>query len=151
MLSYGQSKTANILHAVAVDKRGKPDGIRAFSLHPGTIVDSNFKRYTPPEVLTAFGLVDENGDAVIDPRSLARPSSRARPRRRGARRARSSKASVVCTHRTATSLPSSFRARRSNIEFGSPPLGVMTYAVDTDIAEQLWTASEKLTQVRLAA
>ena len=67
VLSYGQSKTANILHAVALDEPGRDEHIRAFSLHPGTIVDSNFKRYTPPEVLTAFGLVDENGDAVIDP------------------------------------------------------------------------------------
>src|SRR5262245_43584808 len=33
--AYGQSKTANILFALALDQRAKGDGIRAFSLHPG--------------------------------------------------------------------------------------------------------------------
>jgi NAD(P)-dependent dehydrogenase (short-subunit alcohol dehydrogenase family) len=151
VLSYGQSKTANILHAVAVDKRGEADGIRAFSLHPGTIVDSNFKRYTPSEVLTAFGLVDENGDAVIDP----------------AKSRKTVEQGAATTVWCATSpqlddlgglyaqdcdiAPLVVPSEALNIEFGSPPLGVMSYAVDADVAEQLWIASERLTQVRLAA
>jgi NAD(P)-dependent dehydrogenase (short-subunit alcohol dehydrogenase family) len=32
--AYGQSKTANILFAVELDKRGQDAGVRAFSLHP---------------------------------------------------------------------------------------------------------------------
>jgi NAD(P)-dependent dehydrogenase (short-subunit alcohol dehydrogenase family) len=35
--AYGQSKTANALFAVALDKRGHADGIRAFAVHPGGI------------------------------------------------------------------------------------------------------------------
>ena len=35
--AYGQSKTANALFAVALDKRGQAHGIRAFSVHPGGI------------------------------------------------------------------------------------------------------------------
>ena len=151
VLSYGQSKTANILHAVAVDERGRDEHIRAFSLHPGTIVDSNFKRYTPPEVLTAFGLVDENGDAVID------PSKSRKTVEQGAA------TSVWCA--TSPKLdglgglyaqdcdiaPLVEPSEALDIAFGSPPLGVMTYAVDPDIAAQLWAASEKLTHVRLPA
>lgn len=34
-LAYGQSKTANALFAVALDRRGKAEGVRAFSVHPG--------------------------------------------------------------------------------------------------------------------
>ena len=149
VLSYGQSKTANILHAVAVDERGSADGIRAFSLHPGTIVDSNFKRYTSPAALTAFGLVDENGDAVID------PSKSRKTVEQGAA------TSVWCA--TSPQLeglgglyaqdcdiaPLVEPSDALNIEFGSPPPGVMTYAVDPEIATQLWSVSEKLTHVRL--
>jgi len=35
--AYGQSKTANALFAVVLDKRGQAHGIRAFSAHPGGI------------------------------------------------------------------------------------------------------------------
>ena len=149
VLSYGQSKTANILHAVALDRRGAADGIRAFSLHPGTIVDSNFKRFTPPEVLTAFGLVDDDGNALIDP----------------ARSRKTADQGAATTVWCATSprldelgglyaqdcdiAPLVKPSDSLNLSFGSPPLGVMTYAVDPDIAEQLSYVSEKLTHVRL--
>jgi NAD(P)-dependent dehydrogenase (short-subunit alcohol dehydrogenase family) len=35
--AYGQSKTANILFAVALDARAEPHGVRAFAVHPGVI------------------------------------------------------------------------------------------------------------------
>ncbi len=35
MIAYGQSKTANVLFAVALDARGEAHGVRAFSVHPG--------------------------------------------------------------------------------------------------------------------
>jgi NAD(P)-dependent dehydrogenase (short-subunit alcohol dehydrogenase family) len=54
MLSYGQSKTANILFAVEATKRWAGDGITANSLTPGAIA-TNLQRYrggmsTPPEL-----------------------------------------------------------------------------------------------------
>lgn len=36
--AYGQSKTANIMHAVELDRRLRDDGVRAFAIHPGAIV-----------------------------------------------------------------------------------------------------------------
>ncbi|WP_236942778.1 SDR family NAD(P)-dependent oxidoreductase [Ewingella americana] len=39
--AYGQSKTANVLFAVALDRRGKDQRIRAFALHPGGISSTN--------------------------------------------------------------------------------------------------------------
>ncbi len=151
VLSYAQSKTANILFAVVVDERGRADGIRAFSLHPGTIVESNFKRYTPAEVLTAFGLVDENGKAVIDPAKSRKTAEQGAatsvwcatsPQLEGLGGLYAQDCDIAPLVEPSASL---------NLEFGSPPLGVMTYAVDPDIAERLWTASEQLTHVRLAA
>jgi hypothetical protein len=32
-----------------------------------------------------------------------------------------------------------------NMDFGSPPLGVMPHAVDPETAERLWRLSEELT------
>jgi NAD(P)-dependent dehydrogenase (short-subunit alcohol dehydrogenase family) len=37
MLAYGRSKTANILLAVALDKRHRDSGVRAVAVHPGGI------------------------------------------------------------------------------------------------------------------
>ncbi len=50
MIGYGQSKTANILFAVEVDRRYQADHIRAFALHPGAILDTDLGRhFTPAE------------------------------------------------------------------------------------------------------
>ena len=67
--AYGQSKTANILFALALDEGGKADGIRAFSLHPGGIVATGLGKHLSREELRAGGVIDEHGEA--DPRSRA--------------------------------------------------------------------------------
>jgi NAD(P)-dependent dehydrogenase (short-subunit alcohol dehydrogenase family) len=66
-MAYGQSKTANILFALALDERAKTHGVRAFSLHPGSIVGTGLSKYLSPEVLRAAGLVDQAGNPIIDP------------------------------------------------------------------------------------
>ena len=45
--AYGQSKTANILFAVELDQRGRDAGVRAFSLHPGSIPGTGLERHVP--------------------------------------------------------------------------------------------------------
>ncbi|MEV4080831.1 SDR family NAD(P)-dependent oxidoreductase, partial [Nonomuraea fuscirosea] len=37
-MAYGQSKTANVLFAVELDRRWSGDGIRGYALHPGIVV-----------------------------------------------------------------------------------------------------------------
>lgn len=37
-IAYGQAKTANVLHAVELDRRLCAKGVRAFGIHPGAIV-----------------------------------------------------------------------------------------------------------------
>jgi len=51
MVAYGQSKTANVLFAVEVDRRHQGEGIRAFALHPGVILDTDLARNYDPEEL----------------------------------------------------------------------------------------------------
>ena len=64
--AYGQSKTATNLFAVELDRRGRDDGIRGFSLHPGSIVTSAAPRASVAD-LQSLGLVDEAGEPIIDP------------------------------------------------------------------------------------
>jgi NAD(P)-dependent dehydrogenase (short-subunit alcohol dehydrogenase family) len=47
--AYGRSKTANILHAIALDNRLKSRGIRAASLHPG-VIETELGRHITPEL-----------------------------------------------------------------------------------------------------
>ena len=51
MVAYGQSKTANVLFAVEADRRYRQHGIRAFSLHPGAILETDLARSYDPEEL----------------------------------------------------------------------------------------------------
>lgn len=64
--AYGQSKTANVLFAVELDKRGKDEGIRAFSLHPGQVL-TNLARHLSDEDIAGFNALDENGKPIVAP------------------------------------------------------------------------------------
>jgi NAD(P)-dependent dehydrogenase (short-subunit alcohol dehydrogenase family) len=52
-VAYGRSKTANVLFAVALDRRLRGGGIRATALHPGGI-RTELLRHTTPEMLRAM-------------------------------------------------------------------------------------------------
>ncbi|MBB4291488.1 NAD(P)-dependent dehydrogenase (short-subunit alcohol dehydrogenase family) [Rhizobium leguminosarum] len=65
-LAYGQSKTANSLFAVGADVRGVGDGIRAFAVHPGSIVGP-LARHLSKQEIAGFGALNEDGSPVIDP------------------------------------------------------------------------------------
>ncbi|MFI1507654.1 SDR family NAD(P)-dependent oxidoreductase [Streptomyces sp. NPDC020597] len=61
--AYGQAKTANVLFAVHLDALGRGDGVRAFALHPGSIITELQRELTRREQVD-LGWVDEQG-AVI--------------------------------------------------------------------------------------
>ncbi|MBX7433426.1 SDR family NAD(P)-dependent oxidoreductase [Mycobacterium sp. Y57] len=52
--AYGASKTANVLHAVELDRRLRDHGVRAFAVHPG-IVATSLARHMTAEDFTALG------------------------------------------------------------------------------------------------
>jgi len=58
LVSYGQSKSANALFAVELDRRYQGDAIRAFSLMPGGIM-TNLGRDISEDVLVRLGLGSE--------------------------------------------------------------------------------------------
>lgn len=59
-LAYGQSKTANALCAVHLDRIGKMQGVRAFSLHPGKIF-TPLQRHLTQQEMTDAGWLDKDG------------------------------------------------------------------------------------------
>ncbi|MCW3058821.1 MAG: short chain dehydrogenase family protein [Capsulimonas sp.] len=136
--AYGQSKTANILFALELDKRGKSDGVRAFSLHPGSIVGTGLQKHVSHEELRAFGVIDENGNQILD------PARQMKTVEQGAA------TSVWCA--VSAQLDGMGGVYCENCEVAelyddkSPQsFGVMPYAVDPEAAERLWTLSEQLT------
>ncbi len=58
--AYASSKSANALFALAVDRRGREVGVRAFSVHPGGIF-TNLQRHLPDEELVALGWKNADG------------------------------------------------------------------------------------------
>ncbi|MWL91590.1 oxidoreductase [Cupriavidus sp. SW-Y-13] len=60
-IAYAQSKTANALFAIELDRRGESEGIRALSVHPGRI-ETDLQRHISVEDLQSLGLRDENGE-----------------------------------------------------------------------------------------
>ncbi|MGT2490810.1 hypothetical protein ACU4GD_10550 [Cupriavidus basilensis] len=60
-LAHGQSKTANALFAVHLDRLGQNSGVRAFSLHPGKIFTPLQRHLTRDEMIAA-GWPDPNGN-----------------------------------------------------------------------------------------
>ncbi|MEU2022534.1 SDR family NAD(P)-dependent oxidoreductase [Streptomyces sp. NPDC016469] len=61
--AYGQAKTANALFAVHLDALGRGDGVRAFALHPGSIMTGLQREMTFQEQIDN-GWVDEQGTVI---------------------------------------------------------------------------------------
>src|SRR5690606_15788297 len=63
-LAYGAAKTANALHAVALDRRYAERGIRAFAVHPGVIF-TDLARHLTEADFQAFGSGEKRGQLKI--------------------------------------------------------------------------------------
>jgi NAD(P)-dependent dehydrogenase (short-subunit alcohol dehydrogenase family) len=146
MLGYAQSKTANILFAVGLDAREKANGVRAFSLHPGSIASTNLGRNFTPEQLRAFGVIDENGNPIIDPENELKNEKQGAatqvwcatsPQLEGM-------GGLYCQDVDVASLAQLDEGTELS-DIGSTRLvGVMPYAIDMDEANRLWELSEQL-------
>jgi NAD(P)-dependent dehydrogenase (short-subunit alcohol dehydrogenase family) len=144
--AYGQSKTANILFALALDKLGKAKGVRAFSLHPGSIVGTGLEKHLSREELMAGGIIDENGKPILDPtRQLKTVEQGAAtsvwcatsPQLDGM-------GGVYCENCDVAGLMPE-KVGAMNIGDSTRMVGVMPYAIDPKSADRLWSLSEHLT------
>ncbi|WP_328649433.1 SDR family NAD(P)-dependent oxidoreductase [Amycolatopsis sp. NBC_00348] len=146
MLGYGQSKTANILFALELDRRG----VQAFSVHPGSIVDTNLSGWATPETLRAMKLVDDDGKPVIDPYAGKKTVQQ------GASTSvwcavspqLADVGGVYCLDNNIA--PVALERTHDASRHGTgevPPAGVSPHAIDPAAAARLWSVSEELTGV----
>ncbi|MDO3445495.1 SDR family NAD(P)-dependent oxidoreductase [Agrobacterium sp. V1] len=132
-IAYGQSKTANALFAVELDRLGRKDDVRAFSLHPGSIA-TPLQRHLTVEEMVAAGWIDADGNPLIPLKSTEQGAATAvwvatTPRLEGL-------GGLYCED-----CDVAIRA-----DDGTPPLtGVKYHAVDEKEAERLWEVSVELT------
>jgi NAD(P)-dependent dehydrogenase (short-subunit alcohol dehydrogenase family) len=143
--AYGQSKTANVLFAVELDERERANGIRAFAVHPGSIV-TNLSRFTDRETLRQGGILDANDEPVIDPeRGLKTVEQGAAtqvwcavsPELDGY-------GGVYCENVDIAAVHTSDQADAGVLAVTPGAFGVLPYAIDRENARRLWTLSEEL-------
>jgi NAD(P)-dependent dehydrogenase (short-subunit alcohol dehydrogenase family) len=141
-LAYGQSKTANILFAGALNEWGKASGLRAFSLHPGTII-TPLSKHLSRDALGAAGIVDEEGNPILGPaKNLKTVEQGAATSVRCATSPQfDGIGGVYCQNCDIAPLVTEEFAAN---QFGSLALGVMPHAVDPRSADRLWKLSEQL-------
>lgn len=142
--AYGQSKTANALFALELDRRGESHGVRAFSVHPGGIL-TDLVRHLHIEDFRRFGLVDEEtGEVRLD-------------RRQGFKTVEQGAATQIwCA--TSPQLDGLGGVYCEDCDVAEPVSGdseerrgVSPWAMDPEAAARLWPLSERLANIRFDA
>ena len=135
--AYGQSKTANSLFAVQLDKLGQDAGVRAFACHPGGIM-TPLQRHLPREEMIASGWMDEDGN--VDDRFKTPPQGAATSTWAATSPALDGMGGVYCENCDIAEPtdPDSPMARFA---------GVNAHAVDPEGASRLWALSAELTGI----
>jgi len=137
-VAYGQAKTANVLHAVELDRRRRDAGIRAFGIHPGMI-------------MTELGrhLVKEDIE-MLQSRASDRESSGL-----ASWKTPPQGAATQCWAATAPELDGQggLYLEDCQVSGTTPPagsLGAEAWALDPEAAAQLWILSEETLGERFA-
>jgi NAD(P)-dependent dehydrogenase (short-subunit alcohol dehydrogenase family) len=133
-IAYGQSKTANALFALALDTRGEPEGIRAFSVHPGAVL-TDLMRFMPEDEIRRAITAAEGIEPLKSTEQGAATSiwCATSPQLNGM-------GGVYCENcDIAEAVAADF----------PEPRGVRPWASDPVLAERLWKKSEEWTGVTL--
>ena len=145
-LAYGQSKTANVLFAVDLDRRGQRENVRAFSLHPGGIVETGLAKHMSQEQIRQAGGLDEHGNPVVDPskglKNVEQGASTivwcaTSPKLEGI-------GGVYCEDNDIAPLSESASGQTAPTVDALKRGGVKPYAIDPSNARRLWDLSERL-------
>jgi NAD(P)-dependent dehydrogenase (short-subunit alcohol dehydrogenase family) len=145
MLGYGQSKTANVLFAVELDRRWADEGIRGYAVHPGIAFGTNLAPWITDDELRAMGILDDSGRPIIDPDRELQTQQQA-----------ASTSVFAATSPLLAEIGGVYLKDNdiaplddalSTITFGSAPTtlpGVAPHAVNPLSAQRLWEMSERL-------
>jgi len=140
--SYGQAKTANIWHALELDRREQARGVRAFAIHPGMIVTELGRHLTEDDRKALLARVAAAAAKSDGPKSASAGSSRWKSPAQGA--------ATQVFAATAPELEGrgGLYLEDCHVAGPSPDLGATMgyapWALDADGAAKLWTLSEKL-------
>ena len=130
--AYGQAKTANVLFAVELDRRGADAGVRAFALHPGGIL-TPLQRHLPTEEMVELGWIDEQGNPLVEFKTPEQG------------------AATQVWAATTTALAEEGGVYLEDCDIAEisddDAPGVRPYAIDPSEAARLWTLSAELTGV----
>lgn len=148
MTAYGQSKTANVLFAVELDRRFSGNGIRGYALHPGSIVATNLAPWLSVDDWREMGLVDDADQPIIDPtRGFKTPEQ-------GASTTVWAATSELLADIGGVYLMDNDVAPLDGVDAEADPDiaassldtsgGVRPYAVNPEAAQRLWELSERL-------
>jgi NAD(P)-dependent dehydrogenase (short-subunit alcohol dehydrogenase family) len=133
--AYGQSKTANALFAVELDRLGRDAGVRAFSVYPGGILTS-LQRHLSREEMVALGWIDENENVILPFKSPEQ----------GAATSAWAATSPLLDDKGGVYCEDCDIAVVANPETEATA-GVNPWAIDPGEATRLWSVSAELTQV----
>ena len=140
--AYAQSKKANVLFAVELDRRFATDGIRGYAVHPGVVVGTGLNNSAGPDALRAMGLIDEAGRPIIDPargkKTVQQGASTSVFAATSPRLAEIG--GVYLRDNDVSPLDDEPRALTAD----SIPADVVSSSIDPDAARRLWELSERL-------
>jgi NAD(P)-dependent dehydrogenase (short-subunit alcohol dehydrogenase family) len=136
--AYGQAKTANVLHAVELDRRLASSGVRAFGVHPGMIITELGRHLTPDDIKQLQSRASERESAGMP--SWKTPQQGA---------------ATQCWAVTAPELAGrgALYLEDCQISGTTPPpgsLGAEGWALDPEAAKRLWSVSEETLGERFA-
>lgn len=131
--AYGQSKSANALFAVGLDRRGWSQGVRSFSVHPGRIATDLGRFLTPAEQAVGgqFKTPEQGAATSVWCATSAQLIGMG---------------GVYCMDCDIAPVMKDFALKGT----GQVLTGVLPWAIDPESAERLWQMSERMTGVGLA-
>ncbi|WP_236897237.1 SDR family NAD(P)-dependent oxidoreductase [Clostridium beijerinckii] len=140
--AYAQSKSANSLFAVELDRLGKTHGVRAFSVHPGLIPTTNLGRFsvngkTTVQELKTNTRKDDTNTKSNEFKTIEQGAA----------------TSVWCATNSILDGMGGVYCEDCNIAEAVPydslkDNGVRPWAIDKNLAKKLWILSEELTNVK---
>jgi NAD(P)-dependent dehydrogenase (short-subunit alcohol dehydrogenase family) len=130
--AYGQSKSANSLFAVGLDRFGFANGVRAFAVHPGAILTDLSRFMTDAELEGAR----KRYTALKTPEQGAATSVWC-----AISEQLENKGGVFCMDCDIAPIMTDFSPEKIEQALS----GVMSWAIDPDLAQRLWQLSEQMT------
>lgn len=136
---YGQSKTAVNLFSVELDHRAKAFGVRAYSVHPGSIAGTELAREAPLALFIQMGFCDEKGNMLPEVAASLKTVSQG------------AATTIWCATSPLLNDMGGVYCEDADIAGLSLGLevtaGVKLYSLDETNAKRLWALSEQLTGV----